>query len=169
MSLVTRQPTRKHEFKCHLDISQVENCLLSNFDLNDPHGTHCHRLDCDTTFLSNISRLMHTHTHSQWLHATRILGGVQKKFHAIGMRIRWQDGLKGNKAPKDWEEGETRETWGRSALVLTYNRSQILPHVYYHVTGTVLRSRRHARRSLVSTELDHLVFFTQVCGEGPTK
>ena len=126
MSLVTRQPTRKHEFKCHLDISQVENCLLSNFDLNDPHGTHCHRLDCDATFLSNISRLMHTHTHSQWLHATVILGGVQKKFHAIGMRIRWQDGLKGNKAPKDWEEGETRETWGRSALVLTDSSPRLL-------------------------------------------
>lgn len=102
---------------------------------------------------------MHTHTHSQWLYATLILGGVQENFHAIGMRIRWQDGLKGNKAPKDWEEGETRETWGRF-----YNRSQILPHVYYHVTGTVLRSRRHAR-----TELNYLVFFTQVCSEGPTK
>ena len=39
-SLVTRQSTRKDEFKCHLDISQVENCLLLIFDLNDPHGTH---------------------------------------------------------------------------------------------------------------------------------
>ena len=33
---------------------------------------------------------------------------------------------KEKKAPKDWEEGETRETWGRSALVLTDSSPRLL-------------------------------------------
>ena len=67
-SLVTRQSTRKDEFKCHLDISQVENCLLLNFDLNDPHGTHLSsfRLRC-YLFVRYIKANAHSHSFSMAL------------------------------------------------------------------------------------------------------
>ena len=148
LSLVTRQSTRKDELKCHLDINQVENCLLSIFDLNDPHGTHCHRLDCDATFLSNISSCCTL---------TLILNGSTPRGSSAAFKRTFTqlecvyDGRTDSK--------ETRlQRIGKKVRLVRHGVgprwfSQILPHVYYHVTVTILRSRRHAGRSLVHTGL----------------